>query len=108
MTAAAPDAEPIGAFKLAGILIRFKLRSFRNGFRGRTRRRSPLFVTAVVLAMGLAYSVLFTQAFAIIARNTDIAGQIAALALILGTSTLGSLAARAASNEAVRAGSPMR
>ena len=36
----------------------------------------------------------------------DIAGQIAALALILGTSTLGSLAARAASNEAVRAGSP--
>jgi hypothetical protein len=106
VTSAAPHAEPIGALRLAGILIRFRLRSLRNGFRGGTRRRSPLFVTAVVLVMGLAYATLFTQAFAIIARNADIAGQIAALALILGTSTLGSLAARAASNEAVRAGSP--
>ena len=104
--AAAPNAAPIGAFKLAGILIRFRARSFRNAFRGGTRRRSPLFVTAVVLVMGFAYAGLFTQAFAIIARNADFAGQITALALILGTSALGSLAARAASNEAVRAGSP--
>ena len=73
IAAAPPHTEPIGAFKLAGILIRFRLRSFRNGFRGRTRRRSPLFVTAVVLVMGFAYTALFTQAFAIIARNTDIA-----------------------------------
>jgi len=106
VTAAAPPAEPIGAFKLAGILIRFRLRSLRNGFRGGTRRRSPLFVTALMLVIGFTYTGLFTQAFAIIARNVDVAGQVAALALILGTSTLGSLAARAASNEAVRAGSP--
>ena len=100
------SSEIIGPFRLAGILIRFRLRSFRNGFRARARGRSPLFVTAVLLGVGFAYVGLLTQAFGSIARTVDIAGQIAALALVVGTSALGSLAARAASNEAVRAGSP--
>jgi hypothetical protein len=49
---------------------------------------------------------LFAQAFSIIARTVDLTGQLATLALVTGTIAFGSLAARAASNEAVRAGSP--
>jgi hypothetical protein len=106
LTAAPPPVEMLGAFKLARLLIGLRLRSFRNAFRARARGRSPMFVTAVVLGTGVAYVGLLTHAFGTIARHTDLAGQITALALVVGMSALGSLAARAASNEAVRAGSP--
>src|SRR6185295_6390862 len=53
-----------------------------------------------------AYVGLFTQAFSVIARTVGLPGQLAALALVTGTIAFGSLSARAASVEAVRAGSP--
>ena len=64
----------------------------------------PLFATALGLIIALAYAGLFTQAFSIIADTVGTAGQVAALALVAGTISFASLAARAASNDAVRAG----
>ncbi len=53
----------------------------------------------------LAYVLLFTQAFAMIVVSVDLAGQIAALALVTATLAFGSLTAKAASSDAVLAGS---
>jgi len=97
---------PLDAFRLASILIRFKLRSMRNAFRVRRRGRTTLFATIVGVFTAFAYVGLFTQAFSVIARTVGLPGQLAALALVTGTIAFGSLAARAASSEAVRAGSP--
>src|SRR5262245_29800820 len=97
---------PLDAFRLASILIRFKLRSMRNAFRVRRRGRTTLFATIVGVVTAFAYVGLFTQAFSVIAHTVGLAGQLAALALVTGTIAFGSLAARAASSEAVRAGSP--
>jgi hypothetical protein len=92
--------------RLAGIFIRFRLRSMRNAFRARRRGRAVLIATIVGVVTAVAYVGLFAQAFSIIARTVDLAGQVAVLALVTGTIAFGSLAARAAGNEAVRAGSP--
>jgi hypothetical protein len=94
------------AFRLASIVIRQRLRSARNAFRARGRGRTSLFAAVVGVMTGLAYTGLFTQAFTVIARTVDLRGQLAVLALVTGTIAFGSLAARAASSEAVRAGSP--
>src|SRR5580765_7690140 len=102
----ATASGPLDTFRLAGILIRFKLRSMRNAFRVRRRGRTTLFVTLVGVVTAFAYVGLFTQAFSVIAHTVGLAGQLAALALVTGTIAFGSLAARAASSEAVRAGSP--
>lgn len=97
---------PLDTFRLAGILIRYRLRSMRNAFRVRRRGRTTLFATIVGVVTAFAYVGLFTQAFSVIARTVGLPGQLAALALVTGTIAFGSLAARAASSEAVRAGSP--
>ena len=102
--AALPGA--IGVLRLASILIRYRLRTMRNAFRARGRGRSTLFAAIIGVATGLAYVSLFTQAFFVMAHTVDWAGQVAVLALVTSTIGLGSLAARAASSEAVRAGSP--
>ena len=99
-------AARLGVFALAGLFIRCRLRSMRNAFRARGRGRATLVVAAVGVFTALAYVMLFEQAFSIIARTVDLTGQLATLALVTGTIAFGSLAARAASNEAVRAGSP--
>ena len=96
----------IDVFRLASIFIRYRLRSMRNAFRARGRGRTTLFAVVVAVATGLAYVGLFGQAFAVIAKTVDMTGQLAALALVITTVAFGSLAARAASAEAVRAGSP--
>ena len=54
----------------------------------------------------VAYVGLFGQAFSVIAETVDFAGQVAALALVTGALAFAGLSARAASSEAVRAGSP--
>jgi hypothetical protein len=97
---------PLDAFRLARISIRFRLRSMRNAFRARRRGRMVLFATIVGVAMAFAYVGLFAQAFTVIAHTVGLHGQVAVLALVTGTIAFGSLAARAASSEAVRAGSP--
>jgi hypothetical protein len=111
VTAAAPTApaaskERLGVFPIAGIFIRARLRSMRNAYRVRGRARAMLVATIIGLFTALAYVMLFAQAFATITRTVDLSGQLATLALVTGTIAFGSLAARAASNEAVRAGSP--
>src|SRR3954462_12427995 len=78
----------------------------RNAFRARGRGRATLVVAIVGVFTALAYVTLFEQAFSTIARTVDLPGQLATLTLVTGTIAFGSLAARAASNEAVRAGSP--
>ena len=93
-------------FRLARIIIRFKLRSMRNAFRARRRGRAVLVAIVVGVVTAFAYVGLFAQAFSVIAQNVDHASQVAVLALVTGTIAFGSLSARAASNEAVRAGSP--
>src|SRR5262245_52733492 len=78
----------------------------RNAFRVRRRGRPVAFVAIIGLVTGLAYVGLFAQSFSIVAQTVDMRGQLAVLALVTGTIAFGSLAARAASSEAVRAGSP--
>ncbi len=99
------DAQPIGAGPLAVLLIRSRLRSFRNGLRARGSRRTPVLTTVAGLIIALAYVGLFSQAFSAIVAAVGPAGQAAALALVTGTLALGSLTAKAASSDAVRAGS---
>src|SRR4029077_10577265 len=98
-------AETLDLFRLAGIFIRYRLRSMRNAFRVRRPGRA-VFAAIVGLSTAFAYVALFAQAFSIVVRTVGIEGQLAALALVTGTIAFGSLAARAASSEAVRAGSP--
>jgi hypothetical protein len=99
-------APPLGAGPLAALLIRSRLRSFRNGLRARGSRRTPVLVTVGGLVIAFAYVLLFAQAFSTIVRAVGLVEQAAALALVTGTLALGSLTAKAASSEAVRAGSP--
>ena len=99
------SAQPIGAGPLAALLIRARLRSFRNGLRARGSRRTPVLATVAGLVIALAYVGLFSQAFSAIVGVVGPAEQAAALALVTGTLALGSLTAKAASNDAVRAGS---
>jgi hypothetical protein len=96
----------IDVFRLASIFIRYRLRSMRNAVRARGRGRTTLFAVVFGAITGLAYAALFAQAFSVIARTVDLTGQLAALVLVITTVAFGSLAARAASAEAVRAGSP--
>ena len=98
-------AQPIGAGPLAALLVRSRLRSFRNGLRARGSRRTPVLATVAGLVIALAYVGLFSQAFSAIVRAVGLVDQAAALALVTGTLALGSLTAKAASNDAVRAGS---
>ena len=104
--AAIADPDRLDLFRLARIFIRYRLRSMRNAFRVRGRGRTTSFAILVGFVTAFAYVGLFAQAFSIIARTVDMRGQLAALALVTTTIAFGSLTARAASNEAVRAGSP--
>jgi hypothetical protein len=96
---------PIHAGTLAWLMIRSRLRAFRNGLRARGSRRVPVLLTLAGLMMGLAYAFLFGQAFGKVVATVGFAGQTAALALVTATLAFGSLTARAASSDAVRAGS---
>jgi hypothetical protein len=97
-------AVTIGARTLAGLMIRARLRSFRNGLRVRGRR-TPMLITVAGVVIALAYVGLFAQAFATIVASSALPAQAAALALVTGALSLGSLTAKAAGSEAVRAGS---
>jgi membrane protease YdiL (CAAX protease family) len=98
-------AVPISAGPLAALLIRSRLRSFRNSLRARGSRRTPVLATVAGLIIALAYVGLFSQAFSAIVASVGLVEQAAALALVTGTLALGSLTAKAASSDAVRAGS---
>jgi hypothetical protein len=98
-------AVPISAGPLAALLIRARLRSFRNSLRARGSRRTPVLATVAGLIIALAYVGLFSQAFSTIVASVGLVEQSAALALVTGTLALGSLTAKAASSDAVRAGS---
>jgi hypothetical protein len=95
----------IGALRLAGLWIRFRLRFLWNGMRARGRGRFPLLAVGVGLMLSLAYVGLFTQAFGVICAHTDVTGQLTALAVVTLTIAVGNLTAKAASSEAVLAGS---
>ncbi|HEX3902859.1 MAG TPA: hypothetical protein VH853_08400 [Polyangia bacterium] len=97
-------ARPLDARALAALMIRSRLRSFRNGLRARGRR-TPLLVALAGFIIALAYVGLFSQAFATIVATVGLTEQAAALALVTGALALGSLTAKAASSDAVRAGS---
>ncbi|HVV52195.1 MAG TPA: hypothetical protein VHO06_21175, partial [Polyangia bacterium] len=97
-------ARSVDAGTLAGLLVRARLRSFRNGLRARGRR-TPLLITIAGVIIAFAYVGLFSQAFAAIVAATGLVAQGAALALVTGALALGSLTAKAASSDAVRAGS---
>jgi hypothetical protein len=94
----------IGALRLARLWIRFRLRFLWNGMRARGRGRFPVLVVAVGLALSFSYVGLFVQAFRVICERTDVAGQITALGAVALTIAFGSFAAKAASSEAVLAG----
>ncbi len=98
-------AAPIGAGPLAALMIRARLRSFRNGLRARGSRRAPVLATVAGLVIALAYVLLFFQAFSTIVALVGLPEQAAALALVTGALAFGSLTAKAASSDAVRAGS---
>jgi hypothetical protein len=95
----------IGALRLARLWIRFRLRFLWNGMRARGRGRFPLLLVFVGLVLSLSYVGLFSQAFAVICAHTDVAGQVTALAVVTLTIAVGNLTAKAASSEAVLAGS---
>ena len=95
----------IGALRLARLWIRFRLRFLWNGMRARGRGRFPALVVVVGLFLSLSYVGLFAQAFGVICARTDVAGQITALAVVVLTIAFGSFTAKAASSEAVLAGS---
>jgi hypothetical protein len=94
----------IGALRLARLWIRFRLRFLWNGMRARGGR-FPLLLVLVGLTLSLSYVMLFSQAFSVICQHTDLAGQITALAAVTLTIAFGSFTAKAASSEAVLAGS---
>ena len=99
-------APPIGAARLARLLLRARLRSFRNGLRLRGRVRTPLLVATAALLTAVAYVGLFAQSFAVVVATVGPAAQAAALATVTGLVAFASWAAKAASSEALRAGSP--
>jgi hypothetical protein len=110
MTAAAVPSVPtpaggIAALRLARLLIRYRLRYLWNGVRARGRGRFPTLVVVVGLFMSLAYVGLFAESFRVICENTDLPGQVTALAVVALTIAFGSFTAKAASSEAVLAGS---
>src|SRR5580698_1337852 len=74
--------------------------------RARGRRRQPLVIAVAAVLTSLAYVGLFAQAFSVVVATADVAAQIAALAVVAGALTVGSFSAKAASSEAVRAGTP--
>ncbi|HVZ72167.1 MAG TPA: hypothetical protein VHJ20_07315 [Polyangia bacterium] len=112
MVAAAPAAAPLlsegglPATRLAGLMIRYRLRFLRNGLRARTGGRFPTLVVFVGLFTAAAYVGMFANAFAQLCEHTDVRGQIAALAVVAMSIAFGSFTAKAASTEAVLAGSP--
>jgi hypothetical protein len=95
----------IDAGSLAALFIRSRLRSFRNGLRARGRRRTPLVIAGAAVLTSLAYVGLFSQAFSSVVAAVGLGGQAAALAIVAGALAFASFAAKAASSEAVRAGS---
>lgn len=99
-------APSTGAARLAGLLVRARLRSFRNGLRLRGRARTPLLVATAALVTAVAYVGLFAQSFAVVVATVGPAAQAAALATVTGLVAFASWAAKAASSEALRAGSP--
>jgi hypothetical protein len=103
------SGDGISTWRLARLFVGLRWRLLRNIFRRRRARGSGPGL-ALPLAMGLVTSVayvgLFSQSFGAIVAVSDLAGQRAALALIVGAIAFGALAAKAASGDAVLAGSP--
>ncbi len=97
-------AGSVGPARLAALLVRARLRSFRNGLRGRAR--APLLVAGASVVIALAYVGLFAQSFSVVVATVGPREQAAALAAVAGLLALASWAAKAASSEALRAGSP--
>jgi hypothetical protein len=93
--------------RLVRLMVWLRFRMVRNLLRHRRGRAQGLSLALLVgLLTSLAYVGLFSQSFGAIVAATDLAGQAAALSLIVGTILFGTLAAKAASGEAALAGSP--
>jgi hypothetical protein len=105
-SAAIMGEDGIGVLRLARLLIGQRLRSLRNGMRARGKGRFPVLATVVGLITAMSYVGLFAQSFRVICENTDVTGQITALAMVALVISFGSFTAKAASSEAVMAGSP--
>jgi hypothetical protein len=97
--------EGLGVLRLARLLIWGKLRTLANAVRARGRGRVPVIALVVGLIMAGSYVALFAQTFKTICATTDQAGQVTALAMVALVVAFGSYAAKAASSEAVLAGS---
>jgi hypothetical protein len=97
--------EGLGIWRLAALLIKYRLRTLRNGVRARGRGRVPVVAVVVGVVMAASYVMLFVQAFGVICATTDLAGQVTALAVVALIISFGSFSAKAASSEAVLAGS---
>ncbi|MDB4982500.1 MAG: family intrarane metalloprotease protein [Myxococcales bacterium] len=106
MTDGRLDERGLPALRLAALMIRFRLRFLRNGLRARTGGRFPTLVVIVGLFTSASYVGLFANAFSLLCEHADVAGQVAALAVVAMTIAFGSFTAKAASSEAVLAGSP--
>ena len=108
--AARAGGGAISTLRLARLLAGMRLRLLRNLLRHRRSARaaspSPAFALVMAIVTSAAYVGLFTQSFGAIVASTDPAGQTAALSLIVGVILLGTLAGKAASGDAVLAGSP--
>jgi hypothetical protein len=99
-------ADRTGVGRLASLLVRSRLRMMRNALRAGRRGRSAVLALIFGVVVAFSYVGLFAQSFSIVVSTVDLGGQVAVLTLVTGAIAFGSLAARAASNEAVRAGSP--
>jgi hypothetical protein len=103
--ASAAPAAPPSALAVAMLFVRARVRFLWNGMRVRGRGRFPTLVLLVGVLTSLAYVGLFFQAFSVVIATVAFPGQLAVLALAAGTVAFGSLTAKAASSEAVLAGS---
>jgi hypothetical protein len=100
------DEGGLPALRLAGLMIRYRLRFLRNGLRARTNGRFPTLVVIVGVFTSVSYVALFANAFDLLCQHATVEGQVAALAVVAMTIAFGSFTAKAASSEAVLAGSP--
>ena len=99
MTSPAED----GAFRLAWVLIRFRVRHIRNAFWA-GGASSSRWVSFAALMLPVAYVGLFASAFKVVSERASWPVQAATLALVAGGLTMASLVSKIAGGDAIVAG----